>query len=77
MESWVALSRKEGRTIIQISAEPGIEPGTFWLEGRDLTNCANHGAQSVIIMQYAKQQIILHDLIIILVIVTVPRFVKL
>ena len=27
---------KEGHTNIQISAEPGIEPGTLWLEGRDL-----------------------------------------
>ena len=27
---------------IRISAKPGIEPGTLWLEGRDLTNCANH-----------------------------------
>ena len=42
MESWVSLGGEEGHTKIQISAEPGIEPGTFWLEGRDLTNCANH-----------------------------------
>ena len=27
-------------TNIQISAELGIEPGSLWLEGRDLTNCA-------------------------------------
>ena len=42
MESCVNLGGKEGRTNIRISAEPGIELGTFWSEGRDLTNCANH-----------------------------------
>ena len=29
-------------TNIQISADSGIEPGTLWSEGKDLTNCANH-----------------------------------
>ena len=42
MESWVGLGRKEGCTNIRISAKSGIEPGTLWLEGRDLTNCTNH-----------------------------------
>ena len=32
---------KEGHTNIQISAKPGIEPGTLLLEGRDLTHCTN------------------------------------
>ena len=41
-ENWVSLGRKEGRTNIQVSAKPGIQLGTLWLEGRDLTNCANH-----------------------------------
>ena len=41
MESWVGLGGKEGCTNIRISAKPGIEQGTFWTEGRDLTNCAN------------------------------------
>ena len=27
---------------VQILAEPRIELGTLWLEGRDLSNCANH-----------------------------------
>ena len=26
---------------VQLSTRPGIEPGTFWLVIRDLTNCAN------------------------------------
>ena len=42
MEKWVSLGEKEGRTNIQISAEPGIELGSLWSEGRDLTNCANN-----------------------------------
>ena len=42
MESWVSLGGKERCTNIRISAKPGIEPGTLWSEGRDLTNCANH-----------------------------------
>ena len=42
MESWVGLGGKEGCTNIRISAKPGIEPGTLWSEGRDLTNCTNH-----------------------------------
>ena len=28
-------------------AEPGIELGTLWLEGRDLTNCAKHVRPSI------------------------------
>ena len=40
-ESWVSLGEKEGRTNVQISANPGIELGTLWLEGRDLTNYSN------------------------------------
>ena len=38
---------KEDRTNLQRSAELGFEPGTLWLEGRDLTTaqpprrCAN------------------------------------
>ena len=36
MESWVNFSEKEGHTDIQPSTRPGIEPGTFRLEGRDL-----------------------------------------
>ena len=47
MESWVGLGGKEGRTNIQISAELGIEPGTLWSKGRDLTNCADHALQIV------------------------------
>mgnify|MGYP001799620890 CR=1 FL=1 len=27
---------------VQLSAKPEIEPGTMWLQSRDLTNCANH-----------------------------------
>ena len=27
---------KEDHTNIQISAEPGIEPGTLWMKGKDL-----------------------------------------
>ena len=46
MESWVGLGGKEGRTNIRISAKPGIEPGTLWSKGRDLTNCANHARPS-------------------------------
>ena len=42
MESRVGLGRKEGCTNFRISAKPGIEQGTLRLEGRDLTNCANH-----------------------------------
>ena len=42
MESWVGLGGKEGCTNIRISAKPGIELGTLWSEGRDLTNCTNH-----------------------------------
>ena len=38
----VSLGGKDGRTHIQMSAELGIELGTLWLEGRDLTNCSNH-----------------------------------
>ena len=38
----VSLGRREGHTTIQISAKPGIDLGTFSLEGRDLTNCTNH-----------------------------------
>ena len=41
MESWVSLGVKEGYTNIQISAEMGTEPGTLWLQSRDLTNCTN------------------------------------
>ena len=40
IESWVSFRQEEGHTKIQISAEPGIEPVTLRLEGRDLTNCA-------------------------------------
>ena len=42
IESWVSLGRKEGPINIWVSANPRIELGTLWLEGRDLTNCANH-----------------------------------
>ena len=43
MESRVSLGGKEGRRNASISTESGIESGTLlWLEGRDLTNCANH-----------------------------------
>ena len=42
MESWVGLGGKEGCTNFRILAKPGIEPGTLWSKGRDLTNCANH-----------------------------------
>ena len=31
------FSGKEGRQNIPVSAEPGMEPGTLGLEGRDLT----------------------------------------
>ena len=37
MESRVSFGGKEGHTNVQHSAEPGFEPGTLWLEGRDLT----------------------------------------
>ena len=37
MESWVNFGGKEGHTNVQHSAEPGFEPGTLWLEGRDPT----------------------------------------
>ena len=40
MESCIGLGGKEGCTNIRISAKPGIEQGTLWSEGRDLTNCA-------------------------------------
>ena len=40
MEICVSIGGKEGHTDIQISAELGIELGTLWSEGRDLTNCA-------------------------------------
>ena len=30
---------KQGRPKVQPSTLPGIEPGTFWLAVRDLTNC--------------------------------------
>ena len=43
----VSLGRKEGHTNVQISAEPGIELGTLWSEGRDLTNCANHARPKI------------------------------
>ena len=43
MESWISLSRKEGRTNVQISAESGIELGTLW----SCTDCADHAAISV------------------------------
>ena len=42
MENWISLGGKEGYTNIQISAKLTIEPGTLWLECRDLTNCTNH-----------------------------------
>ena len=48
MESWVGLGRNEGCTNIRISAKPGIKLGTLWLEGRDLTNCANHARPKII-----------------------------
>lgn len=35
VESWVNFDWKEGHTIIQISAETGIEPGTLWLEDKE------------------------------------------
>ena len=35
-------SGRKGHTNIHISAKPGIELGTLWLESRDLTNCTNH-----------------------------------
>ena len=41
MESLVSLGGKEGLKNIPILVEPGIEPGTLWLEGRDPPNCAN------------------------------------
>ena len=42
MESWDSLGGKEGYTNIRISAKPGIEPGAWWLEDRDLANYAKH-----------------------------------
>ena len=51
MESWVGIGGKEGRTNIQILAEPGIKLGILWSKGRDLTNCANHARPMVTITQ--------------------------
>ena len=48
MERWVSLGVKEGRTNIQISAEPGIELGTLWSEGIALTNCAKHAYPNIL-----------------------------
>ena len=42
MESQVYLGGKEGHTNVQISAEPGIELGTLWMNGSGLSDCANH-----------------------------------
>ena len=42
MESWVGLGGNYGRIKFWIAAKPGIELGTLWSEGRDLTFCANH-----------------------------------
>ena len=39
--SWLRWERKSHKSV-QILAEPGIELGTLWLEGRDLANCAKH-----------------------------------
>ena len=47
MESWVSLGGKEGCINIRILAKPGIELGTLWSEGRDLTNCTNHARPRV------------------------------
>ena len=46
-ESWVCLCGKEGRTNIRISAVPGIELGTLWLESRDLSNFVNYSKHSI------------------------------
>ena len=42
MESWIGLGGKKVTQSSPNSAKPGIELGTLWSEGRDLTNCANH-----------------------------------
>ena len=39
MKSRVSFGGKEGRTTIQILTKLGMELGTLWLEGRDLSNC--------------------------------------
>ena len=39
--SWLRRERKSHKSV-QTSAKPGIELGTLWSKGRDLTNCANH-----------------------------------
>ena len=39
--NWLRRERKSHKSV-QISAEPGIELGTLWSQGRDLTNCTNH-----------------------------------
>ena len=60
MESWGSLGGKEGRTNVQISAEPGIKLGTLWSEGRDLTNCDNH-AHSDIPKECFKSKYVLNE----------------
>ena len=42
---WNAEWVKKNYANVQISAEPGIEPGTLRLEGRGLTNYAFHAAK--------------------------------
>ena len=39
--SWLRQERMLHKSV-QILAELGIELGTLWVEGRDLTNCTNH-----------------------------------
>mgnify|MGYP001794717095 CR=1 FL=1 len=45
-EGWKAelaqAERRSHKKNIQISAKPGIQPGTLWLEGKDLTDCITH-----------------------------------
>ena len=36
MESWVSLGRKEGRSNVQISTEPGIKQGKLWSERAEI-----------------------------------------
>ena len=44
MNAKSALVETKVSQMCQISAEPVIEPGNFWLEGKDLKNCASNTA---------------------------------
>ena len=60
MERSINFGGKEVHIKIRISEEPGIELGSLWSEGRDLTMAsgANHATLSLLTLRKTNQSIL-------------------